>query len=149
MCFRVVSGTAPGVNSRLFARLNNSGAITDHHLDSTKLAVGKRSHIDRNSWLQEKTGHAKKDILMSGIEIVDGKKVRIIFDAKKCIHSRGCVLSRPDVFVPNVQGEWIHPDAAAPEAAVMSAWMAVPTSMRRRSIWRVCARTVRWRSMAS
>jgi len=53
---------------------------------------------------------------MSSIEIVDGKKVRIIFDAKKCIHSRGCVLSRPDVFVPNVQGEWIHPDAATPEA---------------------------------
>ena len=53
---------------------------------------------------------------MSKIEIVDGKKVRIRFDAKKCIHSRGCVLSRPDVFVPNVDGEWIHPDAATPEA---------------------------------
>ncbi len=53
---------------------------------------------------------------MSGIEIVDGRKIRIRFDAKKCIHSRGCVLSRPDVFVPNVQGEWIHPDAATPEA---------------------------------
>jgi CDGSH-type Zn-finger protein/uncharacterized Fe-S cluster protein YjdI len=53
---------------------------------------------------------------MSGIEIVDGRKIRIRFDAGKCIHSRGCVLSRPDVFVPNVQGEWIHPDAATPEA---------------------------------
>src|SRR5258708_15362106 len=53
---------------------------------------------------------------MSAIEIVDGRKIRIRFDAKKCIHSRGCVLSHPEVFVPNVQGEWIHPDAAAPEA---------------------------------
>ena len=53
---------------------------------------------------------------MSNIEIVDGKKVRIIFEGAKCIHSRGCVLSRPDVFVPNVKGEWIHPDAATPEA---------------------------------
>jgi CDGSH-type Zn-finger protein/uncharacterized Fe-S cluster protein YjdI len=47
-------------------------------------------------------------------EVVEGKRVRIIFDARKCIHSRNCVLSRPDVFVPNVAGEWIHPDRATP-----------------------------------
>ncbi len=39
----------------------------------------------------------------------------LIFDGKKCIHSRNCVLSRPDVFVPNVEGEWIHPENATPE----------------------------------
>ena len=49
---------------------------------------------------------------MSKIEEVEGKDVTIRFEAKKCIHSRGCVLGRPDVFVPNVQGAWIHPDAA-------------------------------------
>jgi CDGSH-type Zn-finger protein/uncharacterized Fe-S cluster protein YjdI len=49
------------------------------------------------------------------VENVRGKQVLIQFEAKKCIHSRGCVLGRPDVFVPNVQGEWIHPDAATPE----------------------------------
>lgn len=52
---------------------------------------------------------------MSGIEEVRGKKTLIRFEAKKCIHSRTCVLARPDVFVPNVEGEWIHPDAATPE----------------------------------
>ena len=52
------------------------------------------------------------------IEVVESKKVRIRFDAKKCIHSRGCVLSRPDVFVPNVKGEWIHPESATPEEIV-------------------------------
>jgi len=36
----------------------------------------------------------------------------LYFDGKKCIHSRNCVLNRPDVFVPNVEGEWIHPDQA-------------------------------------
>ena len=45
-------------------------------------------------------------------EVIAGKRVRVIFDGNKCIHSRGCVLSRPDVFVPNVKGEWIHPDNA-------------------------------------
>lgn len=48
-------------------------------------------------------------------EIVRGKAAVIHFDGALCIHARHCVLSRPDVFVPNVKGEWIHPDAALPE----------------------------------
>lgn len=48
-----------------------------------------------------------------GREIVEGENVVIEFDAARCIHSRHCVLDRPDVFVPNVQGAWIHPDAAS------------------------------------
>ncbi len=52
------------------------------------------------------------------VETVRGRKVVIHFEAKKCIHSRHCVLDRPDVFVPNVPGEWIHPDAAAVEEIV-------------------------------
>jgi len=50
--------------------------------------------------------------MSDGIEEVPGKAVTIRFETRKCIHSRGCVLGRPDVFVPNVKGEWIHPDAA-------------------------------------
>lgn len=46
---------------------------------------------------------------------VQSKNVRIRFDSKKCIHSRACILSRPDVFVPNVKGAWIHPEMATPE----------------------------------
>ncbi len=49
------------------------------------------------------------------VDEIRGKRVLIRFDGDKCIHSRNCVLSRPDVFVPNVSGEWIHPDAATPE----------------------------------
>lgn len=49
------------------------------------------------------------------MEEVRGKRSLIRFEGKKCIHSRQCVLGRPDVFVPNVDGEWIHPDAATPE----------------------------------
>ena len=46
------------------------------------------------------------------IETARGKTAVIRFEARKCIHSRHCVLDRPDVFVPNVSGEWIHPDRA-------------------------------------
>jgi CDGSH-type Zn-finger protein/uncharacterized Fe-S cluster protein YjdI len=44
-----------------------------------------------------------------------GKSIAIRFEGKKCIHSRNCVLGRPDVFVPNAPGEWIQPDGAAAE----------------------------------
>ena len=53
--------------------------------------------------------------MSDGVEEIRGKKVLIRFEGKKCVHSRGCVLGRPDVFVPNTEGEWIHPDAATPE----------------------------------
>jgi CDGSH-type Zn-finger protein/uncharacterized Fe-S cluster protein YjdI len=55
---------------------------------------------------------------MSGIERVRGKSVVVVFEGGRCIHSRQCVLARPDVFVPNVEGEWIHPDNATPEEMV-------------------------------
>jgi CDGSH-type Zn-finger protein/uncharacterized Fe-S cluster protein YjdI len=51
-------------------------------------------------------------------EVVRGEAVVIEFDGDRCIHSRHCVLHRPDVFVPNVEGEWIRPDAATPDDVV-------------------------------
>ena len=50
---------------------------------------------------------------MSDVETARSKEVEIRFHAKRCIHSRHCVLDRPDVFVPNVEGEWIYPEAAS------------------------------------
>lgn len=59
-------------------------------------------------------------------EIVKGRDVTIRFDGKRCIHSRTCVLGHPEVYVPNVQGEWIHPDAATAEV-VMHTALACPS----------------------
>lgn len=56
-----------------------------------------------------------------GEELVKGRDVTIRFDATRCIHSRGCVLGQPDVYVPNVQGEWIHPDAAPADRVMFTA----------------------------
>ena len=53
--------------------------------------------------------------MSESINDVQSKNVRIRFDSNKCIHSRACILSRPDVFVPNVKGAWIHPELATPE----------------------------------
>lgn len=45
-----------------------------------------------------------------------GEHIIVYFDGRKCIHSRNCVLGRPEVFVPNAPGEWIHADSAPPDA---------------------------------
>jgi CDGSH-type Zn-finger protein/uncharacterized Fe-S cluster protein YjdI len=47
-------------------------------------------------------------------EIVRSPSGTIRFYAQRCIHSRNCVLDRPDVFVPNVEGAWIYPGKATP-----------------------------------
>jgi CDGSH-type Zn-finger protein/uncharacterized Fe-S cluster protein YjdI len=54
-------------------------------------------------------------------EIVRGREVTIRFNAARCIHSRGCVLGHPEVYVPNVQGEWIHPDSASAPTVMFTA----------------------------
>jgi len=55
-------------------------------------------------------------------ETVRGPNVTVHFEAGKCVHSRNRVLDRPDVFVPNVEGEWIHPESATPgEVAALAA----------------------------
>ena len=48
----------------------------------------------------------------NGKEIVRGKRIVLQFEAKRCIHARHCVLETPEVFLANVKGPWIHPDAA-------------------------------------
>ena len=60
------------------------------------------------------------------VEVVKGREVTITFDATRCVHSRNCVLGHPEVFVPNVKGDWIYPDAA-PAATVLQIGVACPS----------------------
>ena len=53
-----------------------------------------------------------------GIERVRGEKVALTLEAKRCIHSRFCVTWTPQVFLANVKGPWIHPDAMPVERVV-------------------------------
>jgi CDGSH-type Zn-finger protein/uncharacterized Fe-S cluster protein YjdI len=53
-----------------------------------------------------------------GIERVKGEKLELSFEAMRCIHSRFCVTWGPQVFLANVQGPWIHPDAMPVERLV-------------------------------
>jgi CDGSH-type Zn-finger protein/uncharacterized Fe-S cluster protein YjdI len=52
------------------------------------------------------------------IEEARGEKLVLRFEAKRCIHSRHCVLGAPRVFLANVQGPWLHPDEIDAESLV-------------------------------
>ncbi len=54
----------------------------------------------------------------AGVEIAETASLRLFVDSGKCIHSRNCVLSRPDAFVPNVKGTWLHPELASTDEIV-------------------------------
>ena len=55
-----------------------------------------------------------------------GEKIVVRFDAEKCIHSRNCVLGRPEVFQANMPGAWIKPDNVSAEEVVAAA-LACPS----------------------
>ena len=52
------------------------------------------------------------------MEVAHGKSLSVLFEGKRCIHSRGCVLDAPTVFLANTPGEWIFPDTASVETLV-------------------------------
>jgi CDGSH-type Zn-finger protein/uncharacterized Fe-S cluster protein YjdI len=52
------------------------------------------------------------------VEIAEGKALTLLFEARRCIHSRHCVLDAPSVFKANTPGAWIDPDAISTEALV-------------------------------
>jgi CDGSH-type Zn-finger protein/uncharacterized Fe-S cluster protein YjdI len=49
------------------------------------------------------------------IEQAEADGVTLRFETKRCIHARHCVLGAPEVFLANVQGPWLHPEATTPE----------------------------------
>jgi CDGSH-type Zn-finger protein/uncharacterized Fe-S cluster protein YjdI len=56
--------------------------------------------------------------VVDGIEHIEGENLTLIFDQKKCIHARFCVTGAPQVFLANVKGPWIVPDAIRTETLV-------------------------------
>jgi CDGSH-type Zn-finger protein/uncharacterized Fe-S cluster protein YjdI len=46
------------------------------------------------------------------------KDLTLRFDARRCIHSRHCVLGAPGVFLANVAGPWLHPETVPVERCV-------------------------------
>jgi CDGSH-type Zn-finger protein/uncharacterized Fe-S cluster protein YjdI len=61
---------------------------------------------------------APASTIADGIETVRGKDLELMFETRRCIHSRFCVTGAPNVFLANVQGPWLHPDSMPVERVV-------------------------------
>lgn len=49
--------------------------------------------------------------VIDGVEHIEGRDLTLLYEGKKCIHARFCVTGAPKVFLANVKGPWISPDA--------------------------------------
>src|SRR5262249_23043410 len=67
---------------------------------------------------QAGVGSGPESTTVNGVEIAPGEKLDLLFETKRCIHARFCVTGAPDVFLANVQGAWLHPDAMEVERVV-------------------------------
>jgi CDGSH-type Zn-finger protein/uncharacterized Fe-S cluster protein YjdI len=56
--------------------------------------------------------------VMDGVESIEGNSLTLLYEGKKCIHARFCVTGAPRVFLANVNGPWIHPNAMPVESVV-------------------------------
>jgi CDGSH-type Zn-finger protein/uncharacterized Fe-S cluster protein YjdI len=67
-----------------------------------------------------------------GVDYIEGRDLTLIYEGKKCIHSRFCVTWGPKVFIANVKGPWINPDAMPTEALTEIAHVCVSGAIRYR-----------------
>ena len=57
-------------------------------------------------------------LVESTVEVARGRHLSVHFEARRCIHSRHCVLDAPSVSKANTPGQWIYPDTVSAEALV-------------------------------
>jgi CDGSH-type Zn-finger protein/uncharacterized Fe-S cluster protein YjdI len=55
---------------------------------------------------------------VAGVEEIEAKDLTLIYEGKRCIHSRFCVTYGPKAFLANVPGPWIFPDRMPVDAMV-------------------------------
>ncbi len=67
---------------------------------------------------------------VDGVDYIEGRDLTLIYEGKKCIHSRFCVTWGPKVFIANVKGPWINPDAISTEALTEIAHVCVSGAIR-------------------
>jgi CDGSH-type Zn-finger protein/uncharacterized Fe-S cluster protein YjdI len=67
---------------------------------------------------------------VDGVDYIEGRDLTLIYEGKKCIHSRFCVTWGPKVFLANVQGPWINPDAMSTDALTEIAHVCVSGAIR-------------------
>jgi CDGSH-type Zn-finger protein/uncharacterized Fe-S cluster protein YjdI len=74
--------------------------------------------VQSTSGAQQPHTGGPSSTVVNGVETAIGQKMELSFETKRCIHARFCVTGAPNVFLANVKGPWIHPDAMEVERVV-------------------------------
>jgi CDGSH-type Zn-finger protein/uncharacterized Fe-S cluster protein YjdI len=67
---------------------------------------------------------------VDGVDYIEGRDLTLIYEGRKCIHSRFCVTWGPKVFIANVKGPWINPDNMPTDALAEIAHVCVSGAIR-------------------
>lgn len=67
-----------------------------------------------------------------GVEAAESERLTLFFEGKRCIHARHCVTWGPQVFLANVQGPWLHPEAMDAERVAEIAHLCPSGAIRYR-----------------
>jgi len=81
---------------------------------------------------QRANGKPPVPVVVDGVDEVEGEKLTLLYEGKKCIHARFCVTWGPNVFLANVKGPWIDPDAVDVERLVEIAHVCPSGAIRYR-----------------
>jgi CDGSH-type Zn-finger protein/uncharacterized Fe-S cluster protein YjdI len=100
--------SAPAANT---AQVSSSAQVSSHIQPANSAQAA-------NDAQTASTPASAASTVVDGVETAKGRKLELLFEAKRCIHARFCVTGAPNVFLANVQGPWIHPDAMEVERVV-------------------------------
>jgi CDGSH-type Zn-finger protein/uncharacterized Fe-S cluster protein YjdI len=105
---RVVADLAQRAEQR-FASIEAAGAATVAVPALVMSAVPPAPSV--GAGVIEPGNLAPTPVSENGIDTIEGRDLTLIYEGKKCIHSRFCVTWGPKVFLANVKGPWINPDS--------------------------------------
>jgi CDGSH-type Zn-finger protein/uncharacterized Fe-S cluster protein YjdI len=97
---------------------------------ATIAAVAAAPAAARSAAVIEPGNVAPTPRTVDGVDYIEGRDLTLIYEGKKCIHSRFCVTWGPKVFIANVKGPWINPDAMSTEALTEIAHVCVSGAIR-------------------
>lgn len=84
----------------------------------TAMTSSERSAAPASAAPPAAAGTPPAPTLVDGVEHIEGRDLTLLYEGKKCIHARFCVTYAPNVFLANVKGPWISPDAVSSDSLV-------------------------------
>jgi CDGSH-type Zn-finger protein/uncharacterized Fe-S cluster protein YjdI len=86
--------------------------------------------VDDSAAARAAAAHSSPTTVEDGVETVRSEGIELKFEGRRCIHARFCVTGAPKVFLANVKGPWIHPDAMPVDAVVEIAHLCPSGAIR-------------------